>query len=283
MATAEAPVIEIRPVRGWQSLALADVWHSRELIGYLAARDLKVRYKQTALGALWAIVQPLTTVLVFTIIFGGVAGISSGGVPYPVFAMAGLVPWTLFAAVINRSASGLAGAGSLLSKVYFPRLVLPLASMAVPMMDLVLSAMALAGLMLWYHQPLDLRALLLLPLLLIAVTAALGFGLLVSALTIRYRDLSHALPFLIQIGLYATPIIYPIGLLQHKLGRLGLPAWILGINPMSGVVAGFRDVLFGSHDLTASLLLLSVVVSVSALIVGALVFRRVENTVVDII
>jgi lipopolysaccharide transport system permease protein len=277
------PVIDIRPRRGWQALDLSEVWHSRELIGYLAVRDLKVRYKQTVLGSVWAIFQPLTTVLVFTVIFSGVAGIASPGVPYPVFAMAGLVPWTVFSAVINRSSTGLTGAASMISKVYFPRLVLPLSSMAVPMADLALSAIALVGMLLWYHVPLDGRALFVFPLLLIAITAALGFGLLVSALTIRYRDLSHALPFLIQIGLYATPVIYPIGLLQRKIVGVGLPAWIIGINPMAAVVAGFRDAIFGSHDLTASLLLLSVGISVAALLVGVTVFRRFENTVVDII
>jgi lipopolysaccharide transport system permease protein len=277
------PVTEIKPLRGWRSLGLADVWHSRELIGFMAARDLKVRYKQTVLGAFWAILQPLATVLVFTVIFGGVAGISSDGVPYAVFAMAGLVPWTFFSAGINRSSSGLAGAAGMVSKVYFPRLVLPLASIAVPLADLALSSLVLLVLMVWHHQPLELRALLVFPLLVIALTASLGFGLLVSAMTIRYRDLGHALPFLIQLGMYATPVIYPIGLLRHKLDSLGLPVWILGINPMSGVVAGFRDALFGSHDLTPGLLISSTMVAVSALIAGAFVFRRAESTVVDII
>ena len=172
---------------------------------------------------------------------------------------------------------------ALVSKVYFPRLVLPLASIAVPLVDLALSATALLGLMAWYRQALAPSALLVLPLLLLAITAALGFGLLVSALTIRYRDLTHALPFLIQIGLYATPVIYPIELLQRKLTSFGIPEWILGINPMAAVVAGVRDALFGSHDLTPGLLLLSVSVSVTALFAGLWVFRRVENTMVDVI
>lgn len=277
------PVIEIRPVRGWRSLGLADVWHYRELIGYMAARDLKVRYKQTALGAFWAVFQPLATVFVFTVIFGGVAGLASDGVPYAVFSMAGLVPWTFFATGIARSSLGLVSASGMISKVYFPRLVLPLASIAVALVDLALSGVVLLILMVWYHQPLGLSALLVFPILLIAFAASLGFGLLVSAMTIRYRDLSHALPFLIQLGMYATPVIYPIGLLQHKLESMGLPGWILGINPMSGVVAGFRDALFGSHGLTPGLLVFSTFVAVSALLAGAFVFRRVEGTVVDII
>lgn len=277
------PEIEIRPAHGWRSLGLADVWHFRELIGYMAARDLKVRYKQTALGAFWAVFQPLATVFVFTIIFGGVAGLASDGVPYAVFSMAGLVPWTFFATGVTRSSLGLVSASGMISKVYFPRLVLPLASMAVALVDLALSAVVLLILMVWYHQSLTLATLLIFPLLVIAFVASLGFGLLVSAMTIRYRDLSHALPFLVQLGMYATPVIYPIGLLQHKLERMGLPGWILGINPMSGVVAGFRDALFGSHGLTPGLLVFSTFIAVSALLAGAFVFRRVESTVVDII
>lgn len=277
------PVIDIQPMRGWRSLGLADVWHYRELIGFMAGRDLKVRYKQTALGAFWAIFQPLATVFVFTIIFGGVAGLASDGVPYAVFTMAGLLPWTFFATGITRSSLGLVSASAMISKVYFPRLVLPLASMGVALVDLALSTVVLIALMFWYHQPLTLASLFVFPLLLIAFVASLGFGLLVSAMTIRYRDLSHALPFLIQLGMYATPVIYPIGLLQHKLESVGLPGWTVGINPMSGVVAGFRDVLFGSHGLTPGLLIFSTFIAVSALLAGAFVFRRVESTVADII
>jgi lipopolysaccharide transport system permease protein len=280
---AAVPVFEIRPTRGWQSLGLADVWHYRELIGFMAGRDLKVRYKQTALGAFWAVFQPLATVFVFTIIFGGVAGISSEGVPYAVFTMAGLLPWTFFATGITRSSLALVGASGMISKVYFPRLVLPLASVGVALVDLALSAVVLVVLMLWYHQPLTPRSLLVFPLLLVAFVGSLGFGLIVSAMTIRYRDLSHALPFLIQLGMYATPVIYPIGLLQHKLESMGFPGWIVGINPMAGVVAGFRDVLFGSHGLTSGLLIFSSFVAVFALLAGLFVFRRAESTVVDII
>jgi lipopolysaccharide transport system permease protein len=276
-------VTEIRPPSGWRSLGIGDLWRYRELIGFMAARDIKVRYKQTALGATWAVVQPLVTVLVFTLVFGGVAGLAAGQIPYPLLTMAALVPWTFFSTGVTRSSLGLLSASGMISKVYFPRLVLPVAGLAVSFVELLISATVLAGMMVWYHQPVGAGALMLIPLLIVALAASLGFGLIVSALTIRYRDLSHALPFLIQIGMYATPVVYPVALLEHKVESWGLPGWILGINPLCGVVAGFRDALFGTHDLTRSLLAFSAVVAFGSLVLGLLVFRRAESTVVDTI
>jgi lipopolysaccharide transport system permease protein len=273
--------IEIRPFHGWRSLGLGDLWEHRHLAWYMAARDLKVRYKQTALGGIWVIAQPLMTVVVFTIVFGGLAGIPSDGVPYPVFAMAGLLPWNFFTSCLSRSSASLYSASGLISKVYFPRFVLPVSSVLVTLVDLAVSTAVLIALVLWYHVSVMPSALFVLPLLVIALAAALGFGLLISAMSIRYRDLSHALPYLTQLALYATPIIYPVRLTRRYLERVGLPEWALGLNPMAGVVAGFRDALFGSRTLTPGLLALSTLVAVSALVAGAFVFRRVESTVVD--
>ncbi|MBI4220015.1 MAG: ABC transporter permease [Chloroflexi bacterium] len=275
--------VVIRPVSGWRALGLGEVWEYRELVWYLALRDVKVRYKQTVLGGFWAVFHPLVTVIMFTMIFGRVAGIPSDGVPYAIFSMAGLLPWNFFVMGLTRSAQGLLSASGLISKVYFPRFVVPLASMFVAIIELAISSSVLIGLMFWYHQPLNVSVLLVLPLLVVASTASLGFGLLVSASTVRYRDLSHALPFLTQLWLYATPVIYPAGLMQSKLESVGLPGWVYGLNPMSGVVAGFRHALFGSGGLTPGLLVLSAVTAGVALVMGAFVFRRVESSVVDTI
>jgi lipopolysaccharide transport system permease protein len=282
-ASMHVPEVVLRPMTGWRMLGLGDIWQYRELVWYLAARDLKVRYKQTALGAIWAVFQPVATVLVFTVIFGGMAGISSEGVPYAVFCMAGLLPWNFFAAGLNRSAQGLLGASGLISKVYFPRLAIPLASVAVAAVDLAFSGAVLVALLLWYQQSVTVTAFLVVPLLLIAFAASLGFGLLVSALTVRYRDLVHALPFLTQLWFFITPVIYPGGFMQNKLQAAGLPGWLAGINPMVGVVTGFRSVLFGSGGLTPGLLVVSSLVAAAALLAGAFLFRRVEATVVDTI
>lgn len=282
-ATAVPSEVVIQPRRGWRAIGFSDLWRYRELVWLLAARDLKVRYKQTALGGIWAIVQPLTTVLVFTVVFGGVAQISSDGVPYAVFSMAGLVPWNFFVTGLSRSSQGLIGSAGLISKVYFPRLAIPLASMVVALVDLLISGAVLVVLMLWYGVRVTTAFPFIFPLLVIAMAASLGFGLLVSALTIRYRDLSHALPFLTQIWLYATPVIYPAGLLEKKMTAIGLPGWIIGLNPMAGVVAGFRRIIFGSGGATPELLVVSSMVALGALAGGALLFRRVESTAVDTI
>ena len=277
------PTLVVEPSKGWLSLNLGELWEYRELLWFLGIRDVIVRYKQTALGPLWAIVQPLSTVLVFTVFFGRVARIPSEGLPYPVFSMAGLVAWNFFAGSLTRSAGGLLSQASLISKVYFPRLVVPLSSLVVSLVDGALGLLVLFGLMAAYSVPVQ-SGLVALPLvLLFSATCALGFGLWVSALTVRYRDLHHLLGFMVQLWMYATPVIYPTSVVTHRLEALGLPGWVYGLNPMAGAVTAARALLIGNAPFPWALVGVSAATAAVVLVGGALFFRRTERTFVDVI
>jgi homopolymeric O-antigen transport system permease protein len=277
------PTTIIEPTRGWGALHLVDVWEYRELLYFLVWRDVKVRYKQTALGAAWAILQPLFTMVVFTIFFGKLAGISSQGVPYPVFSYAALLPWSFFAQGVTRSGNSLVGSAHLITRVYFPRLVVPIAAVLAGLVDFALASLVFAGMMIAYHVALT-PAMLLLPLfLLLALATALGVGLWLSALTVAYRDFGHITAFLVQLWLFVTPVIYPTRSVTDTLVRVGLPAWLYGLNPMTGVVEGFRWALLGIGDRPGPIVVASTAFALSLLVSGAFYFRRVERTFADVV
>jgi lipopolysaccharide transport system permease protein len=282
-AQAEVPRTVIKPSRGWISLGLKEVWEYRELLYFLVWRDVKVRYKQTALGAAWAILQPLLTMLIFTLFFGGLAKIGSDGLPYPIFSYAGLLPWTLFAEGVARSSQSLVSSSNLIKKVYFPRLIVPASAVFAGVIDFAIAFVVLIGLMAYYGIWPS-ASIVLLPLLLILVLAiCLGVGIWLSALNVEYRDVRYVVPFFVQIWLFVTPVIYPASRVVAKLESMGLPAWLYGLNPMAGVVEGFRWALLGRTGSPASLILASAVAAVFILVSGAFYFRRMEKTFADLV
>ncbi len=268
---------DITPPQGWAPLKLTNLWHYRELLYFLIWRDIKVRYKQTALGALWAILQPLTAMVIFTIVFGHFAKIPSDGVPYPIFSYCGLLPWTFFAYAIGQSADSLIGNANLISKVYFPRLIIPIAAALAGLLDLAIAFLVLLGMMLFYGIA-PTAAIVTLPLFLVlALAAALAMGIWLSALNVQYRDVRYTVPFLLQIWLYATPIVYPGGLIQGPLHQ------ILALNPMTGVVDGFRWAILGKSSLDGRSLVISSAVTAVVLLTGLYYFRRMEQRFADVV
>jgi lipopolysaccharide transport system permease protein len=273
----DSSVIYLRPTRGWASLNLGEVWRYRELLYFLVWRDIKVRYKQTVLGASWAIIQPFFTMVVFSLFFGRLAQIPSDGVPYPIFSFAALVPWTFFANGLGQSANSLVGSQQLIKKVYFPRLAIPIATVLSGIVDFGLAFLMLLGMMVFYGVALTTNVIWLVPLLLLALITSLGVGLWFSALNVQYRDVRYVVPFLVQIWLFATPIAYPSSLLDEP--------WrtVYAINPMVGVVEGFRWALLGTETAPGPMILVSSVVAVALLVGGAFYFRRMEQTFADVV
>lgn len=268
----------IEPSRGWVPLRLAELWEYREVLYFLIWRDIKVRYRQTLIGAAWAIIQPFMTMVVFTVFFGRLAKMPSDGIPYPLFAFAALVPWTFFANGLTQSANSLVHSGNLITKVYFPRLLVPMARILSGLPDIGLSFLVLVG-MVWWYEWLHVgpRLLWLPPLAALAFATALGVGLWLSSLNVKYRDVQHAVPFLIQLWLFATPIAYPSSLLSEP--------WrtVYGLNPMVGVVEGFRWALLATGPAPRLTIIASAVAAVSILVSGAFFFRRVERTFADVV
>jgi lipopolysaccharide transport system permease protein len=282
IATAEplkedVPVIFIRPSKGWVSLKLHELWEYRELLYFLTWRDIKVRYKQTALGAAWAIIQPFFTMVVFSLFFGRLAKMPSDGIPYPIFSYAALVPWTFFANGLTQSSNSLVGSANLVTKVYFPRLVVPLSSVASGIVDFVLAFIVLLGMMLFYGIVPTANAVWLPPLLLLALVTALGVGLWLSAMNVQFRDVRYAVPFLTQFWLFATPIAYPSSLLSEPWRTL------YGLNPMVGVVEGFRWALLGTQAAPGLTIGISSLAALALLASGAFYFRRMEKTFADVV
>ncbi|HZW02664.1 MAG TPA: ABC transporter permease [Anaerolineaceae bacterium] len=286
-AQSESPITILRPTRGWSALNLRELWLYRELIYFLTWRDLKVRYKQTVLGVTWIILQPVVEMFVFTLLFGGLLNVPSGGVPYPIFAFAALLPWNYFQGALTRSSTTLVGSANLISKVYFPRLVIPISGVLSGMVDFAVSFVVMIVLMVVYRiQPS--WAMLLLPVfLLLAMLTALGFGMWLSALNVRFRDINHMVPYLVRVWMYVTPVIYGSNLVQPTSQFYEIYRAVLTLNPMSGVVEGFRWALLGNQltDATApSLVILAgVVVTLVVLVSGAVFFRSTERTFADII
>ena len=286
MSSAQAPAAEIpttiiRPSRGWSTLALGEIWAYRELLYFLIWRDVKVRYKQTVLGAAWAILQPLLTMLVFTIFFGGLAKVGSDGLPYPIFSFAGLLPWNLFAQGLSQSSTSIIGSANLITKVYFPRLVIPISAVLGGLVDFAV-AFAILIVMMAYYGIWPNAAIVFLPLLLLLGTAAaMGVGIWLAALSVEYRDVRYVVPFFVQMWLFITPVIYPASKVTEKLHQMGLPAWIYGLNPMAGVVEGFRWALLGTGSRPGAMLVASTVVTIVLLTSAAFYFRRLERTFAD--
>jgi lipopolysaccharide transport system permease protein len=273
--------VVIEASKGWISLQLHSLWKYRELLFFLVWRDLKVRYKQTALGATWIILQPVVSMIVFSFLFGGLLKVPSEGVPYPVFAYAALLPWNYFSSSLSRSSTSLVGSANLITKVYFPRLLIPLASVLSGLVDFLVAFLLLLGLMFFYHLQFAITALFLPLFLLLAMLTALAFGLWLSALNVQFRDINVLMPFIIQIWMYITPVIYGADLIPEQF------RFLLGLNPMTAIVEGFRWALLGPY-LTSTqssflLLFLSVFIILVVLIGGAFFFRRTERSFADII
>jgi lipopolysaccharide transport system permease protein len=271
------PIIEIRSHRGLLDLELGAVWRFRELLLNLIIRDLKVLYRQAALGIAWAVLQPVVTVTIFTVVFGMFARLPSDGVPYPVFAFAAVLPWSYFAEAVRRSAMSLLQDADLVRKVYFPRLVIPLASVVGPLVDFMIAFFVLLIVMAIYGIAPTWRIIAVPPLLLVTAALALAIGLWLGPLNVRFRDVKHTLPFLIQIWMYASPVIYPLSLIPENL------RWLYGLNPMVGVIEGFRWALLGKGD-TDLAVLGCAGVAIAVLLAGGLIFfKHMERFFADVI
>lgn len=275
LSVTEMPRIVIQPSSGWRALNLQELWEYRELIYFLCWREIQVRYKQTVLGAAWAIIQPFFTMVVFSLFFGKLAQIPSDGIPYPIFAYAALVPWTFFANGLAQSSNSLLQSANLVKKVYFPRLAVPIASVLSGTVDFVFAFIVLVIMMLCYGVIPTVNIAWLPCLLLLALVTALGVGLWLSALNVHFRDVRYVIPFLTQFWLFATPIAYPSTLLVEPWRTL------YGMNPMVGVVEGFRWALLGTRTAPGPLIIVSTVISVTLLVTGAFYFRRIEKTFAD--
>jgi lipopolysaccharide transport system permease protein len=270
------PVVTIQGGRGWTRVELTDLWAHRDLFYFLIWRDVKVRYKQTALGVVWAILQPLLTMLVFTLLFGHLAGVPSDGKPYPIFVYAGLLPWNFFAAAVDNSSNSLVGNSALITKVYFPRLIIPSAAAGAALVDFAIASVILFFMCAYYGVAPSLHLLMLVPLTISMVLFAIAVGMRMSALNVKYRDIRYALPFMINIWMYATPVIYPVSFIPSRW------RWMLMLNPLGPIVEGFRSAIF-SHQFQWSKLSASCALVVGSLAYSLYSFRRTEQTFADYI
>lgn len=273
----DATVTVIRPTQGWVSIDFRELWRYRELLYFLLWRDIKVRYKQTALGVSWAVLQPVVAMVVFTVVFGRMASMPSDGLPYPLFSFAALVPWTFFSYALTQSSNSLVASQELLKKVYFPRLAIPIASVLSGLVDFALAFLVLLGMMAAYGVMPSARIVWIVPLLGLGLVTSLGVGLWLSALNVRYRDVRYVVPFLTQLWLFATPIVYPSSLLE------GWWRTVYGLNPMVGVVEGFRWALLGTDTAPGPMVAMSSLAAIMLLAAGAMYFRRMERTFADVV
>ncbi len=276
-ARSEARKIVIRPTSGWAALNLRDLWVYRELVYFMTWRDLKVRYKQTLLGAAWAILQPFLTMVVFSIFFGALAGVPSDGVPYPIFSYTALIPWTLFSKALQEASRSLVNSSHMITKVYFPRMILPLASVLAGIVDFLIAFVVLLAMMVFYHVTPTANIWTIPLFLILALVTATGVSLWLSALNVLYRDINYVLPFLTQFWMYITPIAYSSSIVPEK-WRL-----LYAVNPMTGVVEGFRWALLGSGDAPGMTTLISSVVAVVMLVSGMFYFKRMERLFADMV
>jgi lipopolysaccharide transport system permease protein len=272
----EEPLVVIEANQVWSRLYLRDLWAFRELLYFLTWRDVKVRYKQTELGVAWAIIQPLFTMLVFTLFFGRLAGVPSDNVPYPVFAYAGLLAWTFFANAITNSGNSLVGSANLITKVYFPRMIIPAAAVAAGLVDFAFAFVILVLLMIYYGVMISWAIVMFPVLVLLTTLLALGMGLWLSALNVKYRDVRFALPFLVQLWMFVSPVIYPTSFLPAKF------RWLILVNPMTGIIEGYRSALFG-RPFNWPALGISAALTLGLLFYASATFRRMEKTFADIV
>jgi lipopolysaccharide transport system permease protein len=268
-------MVLIQPSRGLFNLDLASVWEFRELVYFFVWRDFKIRYKQTVIGVTWAVLQPLLTMVIFTVIFGFFAKMPSDGVPYPVFAFTALLPWTYFAQAISRSGTSLVGDSNLIKKVYFPRLIIPVAAVVAPLIDFFVSFLVLLAMMIWYGISPTWRVVTLPLFMVLSLSTALGFSLWLAPLNAKYRDVGHTIPFLIQLWMYASPVVYSVNLVPEK-WRL-----LYGLNPMAGVIEGFRWALLGTDRPAFHVMGISAIMIVALLASGIVFFKRMERTFAD--
>ena len=277
MRESAAQLTIIEPKKGWVPIDVREIWDYRELLYFLTKRDIKVRYKQTILGGLWAVIQPAFTMIVFTLFFGRLAKVPSDGLPYPIFVYAGLLPWTYFANAVSSSGNSLVGSANLITKVYFPRLMVPASAALAGLLDFFIALFVLAVLMV-YYQFLPGAGILLFPFL-VALTflCAVGVGLWLSALNVQYRDIRYAIPFLIQIWMFLSPVIYPVSLVNDRY------QWLLALNPMGGVIHAYRASLLGHQPINWPLLGLSALIILALFFGGLFYFRRMEKVFADVI
>jgi lipopolysaccharide transport system permease protein len=275
-AGGEAAVIVIEPKKGWIGIDFKELWRYRELLYFLTWRDIKIRYKQTALGALWAIIQPTFTMLVFTLFFGRLAKMPSDGIPYPIFVYTGLLPWTYFANAVAKVGNSLVGERNLITKVYFPRLIIPMGSSIAGLVDLAIGMSVLGALMVYYSFAPSIGLLLFPVLVFFTLLLAVGVGLWLSALNVQFRDIKYVIPFMIQIWLFCTPVIYPTSLLKNY-------AWIMTLNPMGGLIGAYRACVLGHMPINWGALAISGGFTIVIFIGGTLYFRRMERTFADVV
>ncbi len=277
MSNHTIPKIVIEPKKGWVPVDLKEIGSYSEVLYFLAKRDIKVRYKQTVLGGLWAVIQPVCTMVVFTLFFGRLAKIPSDGIPYPIFVYAGLLPWTYFANTLAASGNSLVGSSHLITKIYFPRLIIPAASSLAGLLDFFIAMLVLGALMIYYHFVPSIGILLFPVLVGLTFLCALGVGLWLSALNVQYRDIRYVIPFLIQIWMFVSPVIYPVSMVKGKY------QWLLALNPMGGVIKAYRASLLGHIPIDWLLLGLSTATIFVILVSGLYYFRRMEKHFADVV
>ena len=270
--------IVIKPQKNLFNIGLRELWEYRELLYFFVWRDIKVRYKQTAVGAMWAIFKPLIAMLIFTFFFGRFAKMPSDGIPYPIFVYTGLLLWTYFSFGLSQASNSMVSNAGIIQKIYFPRFIIPLSSSFVGLVDFFVASFILAGLMIYYHYIPNFTGILYVPLLiLISFLSSVGLGSFLAAINVKYRDVRHVVPFFIQMLMFLTPVIYPVSMLGKKY------KWILSLNPMSGVIETARAVFLGGKDVDWHLLSLSIAVSVVLFVLGIVYFRKTERFFADII
>ncbi len=270
------PTIIIEPTRGWLSLKLRDLWQYRELLYFLTWRDVKVRYKQTVIGFLWAIIQPFLKMVVFSVIFGSLAKMNSEGFPYPIFLYAGLLPWQFFASSVSRSGESVVGSASLITKVYFPRLIIPIASVGACLVDFAISFIILIVMMFYYNIIPTVSTFMVLPLVVATIFTALGVGMLISALNVAYRDFRYIVPFFVQIWMFLTPVIYSTVMIPENW------RWLILLNPMAGIVDAYRSAILGKPFEWGNLGI-SIVIAAVIFFCGLMYFRKTEKYFADIV
>ena len=270
-------ILTIEPRKGLKGIDLKELWQFRELLYFFTWRDILVRYKQTLLGVLWALIQPLATMLIFAIFFGRLAKIPSDGSPYPIFVYAGLLPWQLFSQSLSRSSESIVGNANLIKKVYFPRLLTPLSASVAALVDFCVAFVVLIGLMVYYQYAPTTEMLLVPVLIFLTFLCSVGFGLCLSTLNALYRDVRYIVPFALQLGMFVTPVIYPVSIAPEKW------AWVLYLNPMAGIIESFRVVLLGSGSIPMFGLMMSVGITVTVWLFGMFFFRNMEKRFADVI
>ncbi len=269
--------IHIKPKKGLQLIEFRELKQYQDLLYFLVTRDIKVKYKQTVLGGLWAVIQPFFMMVVFTLFFGKLAKIPSDGVPYPIFNFTAMIAWTYFSGAINKSSNSIVGSGSLISKVYFPRIFIPLAPVVAGLLDFAIAFVVLIGMMIYYHIYPSILVFILPVLIILMMLIASGIGMVLAALSAKYRDVSYMIPFLVQFWMFATPIVYPASMIPERYRM------IYALNPMTGIIEGFRSAILGKVAFPIEMVLISTFISIGLFLIGLIYFKQVERYFADVI